>query len=399
MVMYKEIPQGLKKYLRPYLKKLTKPQQEQFTILITGLVVHENKTLQEINDAFSHKDQSSLNRFINNQDFSTLNETRLKQIHHALPSHHDGLRILDNSLAHKTGKCMESAGYHRSGITKQKEWGHNILNSYYTQPDWKIGYPITAEICTAKSDKTHIYTPLKRMALTQTEYARAQGVKGIVCADTLFYADYLIHELDDSKEKYLIGAPCTLKISIQRKKRISIAEHFQNASFQTVRIHGKKYYISTVRASINRVGTRQIVCSYRHGDENNKKYYVTNLTISDKKIMNLLVCRWRIECFHRDAKQHLGFEGYQVRKDRAVRNVVLAVLIAYTILVLSTFHTTLRRMAQTIGRPLRTIGELCRFMRLAAKKRWRWITSTLHNQPEEFKKILNREVLVKNAKV
>ncbi|MEK6960381.1 MAG: transposase [Nanoarchaeota archaeon] len=396
---YSEIPQGLKKYLRPYLKRLTKPQQPHFSTLIAGLIVHENKTLQEINDAFSNKDQSSLNRFVNNHDFNVLNKIRLAQVQRALPSRHDGLRILDNSLAHKTGRCMESAGYHRSGITKEKEWGHDILNSYYTHPDWKIGYPITAEICTAKSDKDHAYKSIKHMALDQTKYAHAHGVKGIICADTLFYADYVVHELDDCEEKYLLGAPCSLKISVNREKRVSIQEYFKNKTFHKVQIGEKGYHIATIWAGIRDVGTRRIICSYRDDDPDDKRYYVTNLTSSEKDLMRLLVCRWRIECFHRDAKQHLGFEDYQVRKDRAVRNVVLAVLIAYTILVLSLLHTTLRRIATTIGRPLKTIGELCRFMRLAARKKWRWITSMLHSRLEDFKKILNREVLVKNAKV
>ncbi|MEM3723231.1 MAG: hypothetical protein QW179_02125, partial [Candidatus Hadarchaeales archaeon] len=98
-------------------------------------------------------------------------------------------------------------------------------------------------------------------------------------------------------------------------------------------------------------------------------------------------------------KQHLGLEDYQVRKDRAVRNVVLAVLFAYTVLVLSLLHSTLRRVAGWMGRPLQTIGELCRFMRLAARKGWRWVTRTLRRQPEIFREVLNKEVLVKSAKV
>src|SRR3989338_4972795 len=197
---YIELPQGLKIYLKPYLKTLTKPQQPHFSTLITGLIVHENKTIQEINDAFTDKDQSILNRFINNHDLSELNKIRIAQVHRVLPSRHEGLLIFDNSLAHKTGKHMESAGYHRSGLTKKKEWGHNILNSYYTHPNWEVGYPITADICTAKSDKSHTYKPIKRMMLDQVEYARSQGVKGIVCADTLFYADHVVHALDDAKE-------------------------------------------------------------------------------------------------------------------------------------------------------------------------------------------------------
>ena len=294
---------------------------------------------------------------------------------------------------------MEGAGMHRSGITKQLEWGHNIVNSYYMYPGWKFGYPVTADIFTNKDDANHPYRPIKSMALEQVQYARAHSVQGIVCADSLFYADYVVRELDGEHERYLLGIPSTLKISVARTPRVSVLEHFKHEKFEKVDIRGQSYYVSSVRASIRGVGTRRIISSYREGYEDDRKFYLTNLTYPNKKLIDLLSSRWQIECWHRDAKQHLGFEDYQVRKDRAVRNVVLAVLIAYAILVLSLLHTTLRRVAKHIGRPFQTIGELCRFMRLAARHRWRWVTRMMREHMETFKDLLNREVLVKNAKV
>ena len=398
-LQYREVPWGLRKYLRPYAKTLTKPQRHHFATLVAGLVVHDNKTVQEINDAFSEKDQSSLNRSIRGWDCERLNELRLAHLQRKLPTHDSGLLIIDDHLACKTGRHMEGAGMHRSGITKRLEWGHKIVNSYYTHPDWEFGYPIYADIFTNKDNTRYKYRPIKRMALEQVHYARAHRVRGIVCMDTLFYADYVVHELDDAKEDYLIGAPSALKISVDRAPRVSLAEYFSKAKFSLKIIDGKGYYVASVWASIRGVGVRRIVCSYRAGDEDGKKFYVTKLKLPDRELLALLVCRWRIECWHRDAKQHLGLEDYQVRKDRAVRNVVLAVLFAYTALVLSLLHSTLRRVAGAMGRSLRTIGELCRFMRLAARNGWRWITRLLRKRPELFKEVLNREVLVKNAKV
>lgn len=398
-LQYKEIPRGLKKFLKPYLTRLTKPQQKHFSTLITGLIVNDNKTLQEISDALSEKNQSSLNRFLNNHDLSALNDLRLARIQRALPTRDDGILIIDDTLAHKTGKHMEAAGFHRSGITKQKEWGHNLVNSYYAHPDLQLGYPITAEIFTNKNNTRYPYRPIKRKGLDQVHYARTHGVRGAVCMDSLYYADYVVHELDDDNEQYLLGAPSTLKISITRQPRINLADYAKRIRYTRMHHKNQWYCIHAVWASIRNVGTRRIVISYRESDPDDKKCYVTNLTCSQEELLRLLVCRWRIECWHRDAKQHLGLEDYQVRKDRAVRNVVLAVLIAYTVLVLSLLHTTLRRVAERIGRPLRTIGELCRFMRLAARKGWRWLTRTLRDRLNEFKEILNREVLIKNAKV
>lgn len=397
--LYKEIPLGITKYLEPYMVALTKPQRVHFSTFIAGLIINDNKTIQEINDGLSEKDQSSLNRSIKRWDAERLNDIRLTQVQRKLPTEDDGLLIVDNYLAHKSGKHMEGAGMHRSGITKRTEWGYNIVNSYYTHPEWKFGYPITADIFTNKNNAEYLYRPIKRMGLAQVQYARECGVRGIVCADSLFYADYVMRELHDQHERYLLGVPSTLKISVKRAPRVSVAEYFEHETFEQNEVHERTYCISSVRGSIRGVGIRRILCSYPKGKPDDKKFYVTNLNYPNKKLMSLLVCRWQIECWHRDAKQHLGLEDYQVRKNRAVRNVVLAVLIAYTVLVLSTLHTTLRRMAKRIGRPLQTIGELCRFMRLAARTRWRWITRMMREDIETLKYVLNREVLVKNAKV
>lgn len=398
-LQFKEIPRGLKKSLRPYLKALTKPQRAHFTSFIAGLVIHDKKTIQEINDELSKKDQSSLNRSIHTWNGERLNEVRLAYVQRKLPTRDDGLIIVDDTLAHKTGRHMEAAGFHRSGITKQKEWGHNIVNSYYAHSDLQLGYPITAEIFTNKNNTHYSYRPIKRMGLDQVRYARAHDVRGVVCMDSLYYADYVVHELDDDTEQYLLGAPSTLKISIARKPRISLADYAKCIRYTRIYHKNQWYRVRAARASIRGVGVRRIVISYREADPGDKKFYVTNLTCSREELLRLLVCRWEIECWHRDAKQHLGLEDYQVRKDRAVRNVVLAVLIAYTVLVLSLLHPTLCRMAERIGRSLQTIGELCRFMRLASRNGWRWITRMLRERLEEFKGILNREVVVKNAKV
>lgn len=400
--MYREVPRGLRRFLRPYLKALSKPQRAHFLVLIAGLVVHDNKTIQEINDALSTGDQSCLNRFVHGCDFQALNELRLDYVQRKLPSRDDGLLIVDDSLAHKTGRKMEKAGRHRSGVTKRVEWGHKVVNSYYTHPVWNWGYPVNADIYTNKNNAQYEYRPIKRMALEQVQYARAHRIRGTACMDALYYADYVVHELEDNKEKYLLGAPSTLKISVERRPRKSLAEYAEGLVenyYERFRVKGKWYRIHTIRASIRSVGTRRIVISYAEEKLEDKKFYVTNLDIKEKKLMRLLVCRWSIECWHRDGKQHLGLEDYQVRKDRAVRNVVLAVQIAYTALVQSQRHPTLRRLAKAMGRPLRTIGEICRLMRLAATKGWRWLTRMLRTQPDALTEILNREVVVKNAKV
>ena len=110
--------------------------------------------------------------------------------------------------------------------------------------------------------------------------------------------------------------------------------------------------------------------------------------------MNLLLKRWSIEVWNRDAKQHLGLENCQIRKYRGVQKVVPAILVAYTQIILMKNDTILR----PIKRTLETIGEGCRYIRLLALKGTAWVKQKAKNLLE-FKDLMNKQVFVKNAKV
>jgi len=110
--------------------------------------------------------------------------------------------------------------------------------------------------------------------------------------------------------------------------------------------------------------------------------------------MNLLLKRWKIETWHRDAKQHLGLEDYQVRKFGAIQKVVCTVLVAYTQVILMEEDAILK----PLKRVLSTIGEGCRYIRLLALKGTFWLRQKAKNLVE-LADILNKQVFVKNAKV
>ena len=115
---------------------------------------------------------------------------------------------------------------------------------------------------------------------------------------------------------------------------------------------------------------------------------------TDEELMNILLKRWNVETLHRDSKQHLGLEDYQVRKFGAIQKVVRAVLVAYTQIVLNVEQ----KILEPLKRSLKTIGESCRFFRLISIKGWRWIKRKARSI-EKLKDVMNRFVFVKNAKV
>ena len=395
------IPPIVNKHLEAYKQFFTKPQFNHFKRLVTGHIVCENTTLQEINDSFGNCDQSNLNRFVScsNWDMDDLNKIRLNQIKNHLPLQKKGIQIIDESLLHKTGPCMELAGYHRSGVTKKIEWGHMAVNSFYTD-SVNNDFPIKTDVYVREKDCPKYgnisFKTKREIAIEQIDFALKNGLPvSLILVDAGYEGEKFTQEIQTRELDYLIGVRTTTKISIERQKRISIAGYLStitDSDFKFYLTEEKAYFYHIRKVSIRGIGNVKLVISFMHGDEEKIKCYITNLKEDDETIIKLLIKRWRIECFHRDAKQHLGLEAYQVRKGRGMQVVALATLVAYTLVIL------IARILKTPIRKLNTVGEVCRYLALVAYKGIRWI-SCLIRKPLEFIEILKKHVFVKNTKV
>jgi len=395
----KEIPARVKTLLSWYKKQFTRPQYKNFRDLVTGLIVSDNKTVQEIADCYGRVDQSSLNRFLTSSEWNhdRINDKRISQIkkHHKLGK---GILICDPTHLHKFGKAMEYANYHYSGMTKEKEWGYFLVNSFFT--DGSIEFPVCADfyIREEDADEKHPFKTIREICLEQLDYAMKKLQIWLFIADAGLYADFLIQNIRSRGLKYIIGARVTNNISIGGKKRISIGDYMLTLTdddFKRQFIDGEIYFLHTVDVSERNVGKEKLLISYKAGDEENIRINVTNLMQhGDKSVLYLLLKRWKIETWHRDAKQHLGLEDCQMRNFGAIQKVVCAILVAYTQVILMKNDALLK----PLQRAIQTIGEGCRYIRLLALKGAFWLKQKAKNILE-FKEIMNKQVFVKNAKV
>src|SRR4030067_132691 len=98
----KEIPARFKALLSYYKKAFTRPQYKNFRDFVLGLIVSDNKTVQEIADCFGRVDQSSLNRFLTYSDWDSrkINDKRISQIKRCNKLG-KGILICDPTLLHK----------------------------------------------------------------------------------------------------------------------------------------------------------------------------------------------------------------------------------------------------------------------------------------------------------
>lgn len=395
----REIPARVKTLLSYYKKHFTRPQYKNFRDYILGLIVSDNKTIQEIADCFGRVDQSSLNRFLTCSDWDSekINNTRIAQIKRNRKLE-KGVLICDPTMLHKTGREMEKANYHYSGITKEKEWGYCLVNSFFT--DGKTEFPVRADFYLRKedADEQHPFKTIRDICLEQLDYALKKMPIWLFTADAGLYADFLIRDIRSRGLKYILGTRISNLISIDGRKRISIEEYLNSITdddFDWYVIDGEVYFLHVVDVSERGVGKEKLLISFKRGDEENVRVNVTNLVqYGNETLMSMLLKRWRIEAWHRDAKQHLGLEDYQVRKFGAMQKVACAVLVAYTQVILMRSDAILK----LLGRTLETVGEGCRYVRLLALKGTFWLKQKAKSV-FDLKEILNKQVFVKNAKV
>jgi hypothetical protein len=250
------------------------------------------------------------------------------------------------------------------------------------------------------ADKEHPFKKVREIGIEQLEYSVEKKIPfWVVMADTGLYADYVIRKIKSLGKKYIIGVNITKKISLNNyEKRISISEYLDTLTdldFTKHIIGEDVYHLHTKIIYTRGIGKEKLLVSYKDGDEDVIKIYTTNvLDKSDEDMMEILLERWEIEVLHRDAKQHLGLEDYQLRKFSGIQKVVLAVLVAYTLLALC-MH---QKILEPLGRAIKTIGEGCRFFRLIAMKGWRWIKRKSRS-PNKLKWAMKNFVFVKNTKV
>jgi len=394
-----ETPKELKKSLEIYRGIFTKPQFNHFQNLITGLIVSDNKTLQEINDCFGEKDQSSLNRFMTCSDWDEkeVEQVRMNQIKRRNIS--KGFMIIDPTMLHKTGKHMEKANYHYDGLTKEKEWGHLLVNSLFCNEE--ISFPINADFYLRKedADEEHKFKTSREICMEHIDYAvRNKLPVEAILIDAGLYADYVLQHIIYNQLKFVAGINIKTLISINGEERINIKtylDYLKKKDFKRFKINEEIYFLHSTEVYVRRVGKVKLLISYKKNDEKVIKTCITNiLNKTDEELMNILLKRWNVETLHRDSKQHLGLEDYQVRKFGAIQKVVRAVLVAYTQIALNVEQ----KILEPLKRSLETIGESCRFFRLISIKGWRWLKRKARSL-KKLKEVMNRFVFVKNAKV
>jgi hypothetical protein len=108
---------------------------------------------------------------------------------------------------------------------------------------------------------------------------------------------------------------------------------------KNVRYNGKKCHLEDLKLEIDQsavlemVGVQGLVKIIRTCHQDEVVYIATNnITIDNETLIYTYKQRWKVECFHREAKQHLGLENIRMRNWQKLQNHVGFVRLSYALL-------------------------------------------------------------------
>lgn len=346
-------------------------QLRHFAEYLTGLIVSENKTITGINDHFiNHSDQSAKNHFLTDSNWDDtkltakrldliLEQCRIKQIT-------DGLLVIDDTLAHKTGKQIEAVDWFWDHSNHQYTLGHQVVSSQFVTRDFHV--PLESLLYRREEEigKEHFKSKLD-LATRLIDQAVEAGIPfSRVAGDSWYFCDKIIKHLEHLHKDWIFASKSNRTININNRwiQLKDFVKELKPEDFKQVTItktNGNELTVFAFSKTVHmrKVGRVKVVINYlKEPLKDNPFFLVTNRkdwTI--ETILSGYAQRWPIETFYRDAKQNLGFESCEMRRLKGIRRHWNLVFLAYTLLQ---FESSSGILNKWIKSNVVTIGGKCR---------------------------------------
>jgi len=346
-------------------------QLRHFAEYLTGLIVSENKTINGINDHFlNHTDQSAKNHFLtdSNWDDTKLTAKRLDLILEQCRMKRvtDGLLVIDDTLAHKTGEQIEAVDWFWDHSNHSYTLGHQIVSSQFVAKDFHV--PIDSRLYRKEEDlgkeqfksKLDLAIELIDQAVeTHIPFTRVAG-------DSWYFCDKIIKHLEHLHKDWIFASKSNRAINLNNRwiQLKDFVKELKPEDFKQVTItktNGKQLTVFAYSKTVymKKVGRVKVIVSYlKEPFKGNPFFLVTNRkdwTIGT--ILSSYAQRWPVETFYRDAKQNLGFESCEMRRLRGIRRHWNLVFLAYTLLQ---FESSSGPLTKWVKSNVVTIGGKCR---------------------------------------
>jgi len=349
------------KFLNFARKSFTKGGFRHINNYLSGLISLTKKTVKQISKSCAdEKHSSALNRILNDAKFEKrlLEEKYFQKIRYLFRGF-DIFLIIDDTLVPHDGEHIEESQKHFDHTSSSYMKGHQFFTGILYTPFLQL--PIFPELY-SKSSSSKIEMANELITKLTSAKIRLHTI--------LFDSWYSEKELIKNCLQSSIKVICAIKknrIIKRYKKRKWLPLSLLVQRVRVQKLHEQKmdnriYDVWVENVRLNKLPLMRLVISHeRIGNKLQEDPICLISTDTKENVENILKTykkRWKIETFHRDIKQNLGFAKAFFRKKEGIVRHAILVALAYAILSLFMFQNKVDM----------TIGECCEYLKNNAYK-------------------------------
>lgn len=336
-------------------KAFTKGGFRHVSNYISGLIASAKKTVKKIAESITDEGHhSAIDRILNDAKFEKeiLEKRYLEKIRYLFKNSEIYL-LMDDTLVERNGEKIEETQKHFDHTTNGFINGHQFFTAILHTSFLEL--PLFPELYSMNT------TSKIEMAKNLVDKLDNFSIKiNTVLFDSWYSDDELINKCTFNGARVICSIKTNRKIKFKctRKWRSLsfITERINPTGYPTYKIDDKKYNIASYQVRLNHVKLVRLLVSHEYNEEKNSwnKIHLisTNPDDSPEEIVHTYKIRWRIETYHRDIKQNLGFAKTYLRKRESIVRYTILATIAYAILKLFMYQNGINQ----------TIGECCNYL-------------------------------------
>jgi hypothetical protein len=361
-----EVPSPLKGLLRNFAPILSKPQQDNLARIVVGFMAHEGERyVANVSDSFvPHKDQSSLNRFVTDAkwDYHELNERRIALVEDEL-----GLRgskeectfIIDDTNVERYGG--EGVGYHhdsKHGLIR----GHNYVTSVCVSEG--ATYPIDLRLYAPQGTSARPFMTKVELACEMIDKFVPPSRNVTVEFDEWYLCGDIVKHAQD-RGFHWMGEARNNRVIFYKGERFHVSDILDGMrnKFVDVEVDGELYQCLQVDGYMPKIGEVRLLINCK-ADTKDMHFLCTDIKrVKAPQLLKKGLERAKIESFHWDIKNTMGFGDYRFRGSEAAMTHSHLVLLTYSLLLIMKNRLERRSEREQERKRTYSLGEVCRIVR------------------------------------
>ena len=358
------MPTEWKQVLNLFSSCFSKPQFANFCLYTTALAVSHHAVISRLAGFAPDKDQSSLNRYLTESPWDDAAvKDRLSRLT-ARTFKDCYIAVLDDTLSAKPyAKKMEHLGMFRDGLDGEVKQGHSVVTFGLTGMEGTF-VPFDHELYVADSGRSK-----NDIGVCMLDRTNRFKKPLIAVFDTWYSNEKIIGKCKEKGIRFITEIKSNRNVNIGNRKRY-VREHEKHIKFKDWKEHvieGRKFRSFSTSAFISNIGHVRLVFSQMWFEDDEKwseTYYLTTdlLGMQDFDVIRHYLLRSGIEGFHREAKQQLGLNKYQLQKSRGIERHLFLAMLVYVMLLMLLKHLLLKS-GREVSLSSISIGKLCQLLR------------------------------------